>query len=147
MLFLSKPDFTAAYRRFSPVAEGEPLPDWFVVTEALFLLRREEPKAVRALMEENLRKKAAVQPISAASAGCVFKNPAPGMSAGKLLDEAGFKGKRLGNMMFSELHANFLINKGGGRSDQAMELLSEAKQNVYDKFSYTLELEVKVCPW
>lgn len=144
--FLPRSGFSAAYRLFSPGAGDTMPPDWFVITEALFSLRREEPGAVLTLMEENLRKKAATQPISAASAGCVFKNPASGVSAGKLLDDAGFKGKRLGGMMFSELHANFLINLGNGSSAQAMELLSEAKQSVYDKFAYILEWEVKVYP-
>ncbi len=143
-VFLPKTDFQLAYRKFNPTAKGEAAPAWFVISEALFSLRREEPEAIKALMAENLRKKAATQPISAASAGCVFKNPAPGVSAGKLLDDAGFKGRRAGRMMFSELHANFLINTGGGTSKQALDLLDEARESVLAKFGYNLELEVKV---
>ncbi len=143
-VFLPKTEFHIAYRKFSPTPEGVAAPAWFVISEALFYLRREEPGSIKAMLEENLRKKAAVQPIRAASAGCVFKNPAPGVSAGKLLDQAGFKGRRAGGMMFSELHANFLINTGNGTSEQALDLLSEAKQSVLIKFGYELELEVKV---
>ena len=49
-------------------------------------------------------------------------------------------------MMFSDMHANFLINVGNGSSAQAMELLSEAIQSIYDKFGHKLEYEVKVLP-
>lgn len=66
-------------------------------------------------MRHNFLKKKSKQPVTAWSAGCVFKNPAPDMSAGKLLEQAGFKGKKLGGMAFSSLHANFLINEGEGQ--------------------------------
>ena len=144
--WLPRSEISLIYRHFAPCPEGVKSPDWFVITEARFLLPCGETAAIKAAMRENLRKKAATQPISAASAGCVFKNPAPGVSAGKLLDEAGFKGKRYGDMMFSDLHANFLINAGNGSSVQAMELLSEAIHDVHDKFGYQLEYEVKVLP-
>ena len=146
LAWLLKSETSLVYRHFSPGPEGGKCPDWFVIAESRFLLPCGEPGAIKAAMRENLRKKAATQPISAASAGCVFKNPAPGISAGKLLDEAGFKGKRRGDMMFSDLHANFLINVGNGSGAQAMELLSEAIQAVHDKFGYKLEYEVKVLP-
>lgn len=144
--WLPRSEISLVYRHFAPCPEGGKAPDWFVIAEARFLLPCGEPSAIKAAMRENLRKKAATQPISAASAGCVFKNPAPGISAGKLLDEAGFKGKRCGDMMLSGMHANFLINAGNGSSSQAMELLSEAIKIVHDKFGYKLEYEVKVLP-
>ena len=144
--WLPRSEMSLVYRHFAPYPKGGEAPDWFVIAEVRFLLPCGEPAAIKAAMRENLRKKAATQPISAASAGCVFKNPAPGVSAGKLLDEAGFKGKRCGDMMFSDMHANFLINVGKGSSVQAMELLSEAIQDVHDKFGYKLEYEVRVLP-
>ena len=144
LAWLLKSETSLVYRHFSPGPEGGKCPDWFVIAESRFLLPCGEPGAIKAAMRENLRKKAATQPISAASAGCVFKNPAPGVSAGKLLDDAGFKGRRAGGMMFSELHANFLINTGGGTSKQALDLLDEARESVLAKFGYNLELEVKV---
>ena len=142
--WLPRSETSWVYRHFTPCPEGAKGPEWFVITEARFLLPCGEPADIKTAMRENLRKKAATQPISAASAGCVFKNPAPGISAGKLLDEAGFKGRRCGDMMFSDMHANFLINAGNGSSAEAMELLSAAIQDVNDKFRYKLEYEVKV---
>ncbi len=139
------------YRRFAlPQKEGETAPAWFMITGAVFALERGNSAALRAETQSCLERKKATQPVKARSAGCVFKNPASGLSAGKLLDEAGFKGKRLGNMAFSELHANFLINlredgKSGSAAD-AMRLINEARAAVLAASGQRLELEVKLWP-
>lgn len=75
------------------------------------------------------------------SAGSCFKNPV-GHFAGKLIEEAGFKGKRVGDMMFSNVHANFLVNLGGGTYEQAMELITAVKEEVFKRFSVKLEEEI-----
>ena len=79
----------------------------------------------------------------------MFKNPAPDVSAGKLLDAAGFRGKSLGGMAFSSLHANFLINEGRGTAAAAFALLDMAREAVARKFGITLETEVRIlaCPF
>ena len=77
------------------------------------------------------------------SAGSCFKNP-KGNFAGKLLDEAGLKGFKIGNMAFSDSHANFLINLGGGTYKEAITLIKEAETRVFEKFNINLELEIKV---
>lgn len=75
------------------------------------------------------------------SAGSCFKNP-PYHFAGKLLDEAGLKGYKLGNMAFSETHANFLVNLGGGTFSEAIELITIAKEKVFLKSGVKLENEI-----
>lgn len=75
------------------------------------------------------------------SAGSCFKNPI-GHFAGKLIEDAGYKGKRVGNMMFSPVHANFLVNLGGGTYEEAMELISSAKQEILKRFGVQLEEEI-----
>ena len=75
------------------------------------------------------------------SAGSCFKNP-EGFFAAKLLQDCGLKGKRIGNMSFSEQHANFLVNHGGGSFDEAMELINLAKQTVKMQHNITLEEEI-----
>ena len=77
------------------------------------------------------------------SAGSFFKNP-PGDYAGRLIESVGLKGKRFGNMGWSEMHANFLVNYGGGTFKEAMELVCEAEKRVYEKFDIPLEREVIV---
>lgn len=114
-----------------------------LVWEVELLLRPGDPAAIRARMEEVYSKKKATQPVTAHSAGCVFKNPA-GQSAGKLLDEAGMKGRRLGGMAFSGLHANFLVNEGGGSAAQALELLELGRAAVLERAGVELETEVVV---
>lgn len=77
------------------------------------------------------------------SAGSCFKNPA-GDAAGRLIQEAGLKGYRIGDMAFSEQHANFLVNLGRGSFDDALALIQLAQQKVYEKFGIWLENEVVI---
>ena len=98
-------------------------------------------------MRLNYFKKKSTQPVLAWSAGCAFANPSPELAAGKLLDEAGFKGKRLGGMAFSPLHANFLVNEGKGSADAALDLLGQAREAVQRRSGVNLQLEIKVLPW
>jgi UDP-N-acetylmuramate dehydrogenase len=77
------------------------------------------------------------------SAGSCFKNPLNDF-AGRLLEVTGFKGKRIGNMAFSDVHANFLINLGGGIYKEAVTLIDEAKRAVFERFGIKLELEIEI---
>ena len=77
------------------------------------------------------------------SAGSCFKNPTNNF-AGKLLDEAGLKGYRIGDMAFSTTHANFLVNLGNGTYKEAMELIDLAKKKVFETSGIELELEIKI---
>jgi UDP-N-acetylmuramate dehydrogenase len=117
--------------------------DFVLVWEAEFRLDAADPAGVRGRMEQVYAQKKATQPVTARSAGCVFKNP-QGQSAGRLLDQSGMRGKRMGGMAFSELHANFLVNLGGGTAAQALELLDFGKTAVRGRFGVQLETEVVV---
>ena len=75
------------------------------------------------------------------SAGSCFRNPV-GHFAGKLIEEAGFKGKRVGAMMFSNVHANFLVNLGGGTYEEAITLITAVKEEVFKRFGVKLEEEI-----
>ena len=77
------------------------------------------------------------------SAGSCFKNP-PGDYAGRLIEAVGLKGKRNGDMGWSEVHANFLVNYGKGTYTQAIELIQEAEEKVLKHFGIALEREVIV---
>lgn len=76
------------------------------------------------------------------SAGCIFKNP-PGQSAGQLIDEAGFKGRKIGKAMVSEKHANFIINLGQAKAEHVIILISLIKQKVRNKFGIQLMEEIQ----
>lgn len=75
------------------------------------------------------------------SAGSCFKNP-PGDYAGRLIEAVGLKGERRGAMEFSSVHANFLVNHGGGSFEDALFLIEEAKKRVFEAFALTLECEI-----
>ncbi len=77
------------------------------------------------------------------SAGSCFKNPI-GDYAGRLIQEVGLKGFSIGDMEFSNIHANFLVNNGNGNFEDAITLIEEAKKRVYEKFDIKLELEIKI---
>ncbi|MEA1955820.1 MAG: UDP-N-acetylmuramate dehydrogenase [Campylobacterota bacterium] len=78
-----------------------------------------------------------------ASAGSCFKNP-KGDYAGRLIEEVGLKGFRVGDMEFSKVHANFLVNHGNGNFNDAIFLIKEVHKRVYEKFKINLELEIEV---
>jgi UDP-N-acetylmuramate dehydrogenase len=77
------------------------------------------------------------------SAGSCFKNPEK-YSAGYLIEHIGLKGHIIGNMSFSSVHANFLVNLGGGTYDEAIKLINLAKKRVKDEFHIDLELEIVI---
>jgi UDP-N-acetylenolpyruvoylglucosamine reductase len=117
---------------------------WFLIAEATFSLRLGKTEDIRAKMRDVYLKKQTSQPVAAKTAGCVFKNPSPDAPAGRLLEEAGVKGLRVGDMYFSTLHANFLVNEGKGTFAQALELIELARSRVRQQSGHELELEVQI---
>lgn len=121
-------------------------PGWFVVNSATFALNKGSRLEVRARMREVYEKKKTTQPVAAHSAGCIFKNPDQSQPAGRLLEQAGMKGLRLGGMSFSSVHANFLVNDGNGTFDQAADLIELARDKVHKNSGHSLQLEVHIWP-
>lgn len=103
----------------------------------------DEPSAIRARRFAAARKKAAQQPLSLASAGCVFRNPT-GDSAGRLIDSLGFKGFSSGSAEVSDRHANFIINREGASANEIIGLIETLKKGVFEKTGTALELELQV---
>ncbi len=105
-------------------------------------LHREEPKKLRATIEEYKQHRKRTQPPQQ-SAGSVFKNP-PGDYAGHLIEEAGLKGLVHGKAQISQRHANFIVNLGGASASDVAALIKEAHNRVYERFGVDLELEVEL---
>ncbi|MCL1985649.1 MAG: UDP-N-acetylmuramate dehydrogenase [Betaproteobacteria bacterium] len=139
-IFPEQWEFAYRYFRLTEIA------DCFFILSASFCLTRASSNGIRESMRLNYFKKKSTQPVLAWSAGCAFKNPSPELSAGKLLDEAGFRGKGLGGMVFSPVHANFLVNEGKGSASAAFELLAQAREVVERRNGVSLHLEIKVLP-
>jgi UDP-N-acetylmuramate dehydrogenase len=107
------------------------------------MLKKDKKEDVSARAETFLREKKERQPLSEFSAGCVFKNP-PGTSAGKLIDEAGCKGMRIGDIEVSIKHANFFINRGKAKASDFLKLMKEVILRVHELFGVMLEPEIKI---
>lgn len=130
----SRPNLRFSYR-CGPQKKGE------VITRIRLRLRRADADTVWARMRAILRKKVARQPLSAKSAGCVFKNP-DGFSAGYLIERVGMKGARVGGAVVSRQHANFILNRGGAKCADVLALMREIVRRVEECFGIRLEPEV-----
>lgn len=119
------------------------LPTGAMIEEVDLALTEDEPDAIRARQQDTIEKKWKTQPSNMRSAGCVFRNP-PGDSAGRMLDEAGLKGTRVGGAVVSDLHANFVLNDRGASADDVEELIELIRGRVEERFGVRLELEVEV---
>ena len=91
---------------------------------------------------ENLLNLRSNQP-SFPSAGSIFKNPKDDY-AGRLIEAVGLKGAKRGDMQWSEMHANFLVNLGKGNFCDALYLINLAKEKVYNTFGVNLQEEIKI---
>jgi len=93
-------------------------------------------------MTESEQKRKSSQPV-AASAGCIFKNP-DSIAAGKLVDELGLKGHRIGRASVSTVHGNFIVNEGGATAVEILELIAEIQNAAQEKRGIGLETEVQI---
>ena len=135
----SKDEIEISYRKFMP-----PMPKglWCVVSVTM-CLKKSSKNLLLKKVKETYNNKKKTQPVTSKTCGCVFKNPIQ-YPAGYLLEKSGMKGFSVGNMMFSDLHANFLINKGKATPLEAMEIIEIARSKVYENFGINLDLEVKI---
>jgi UDP-N-acetylmuramate dehydrogenase len=103
------------------------------------------PADLQARHDEALAWKRRTQPLGAKSAGCIFKNPdgpTGARSAGRLIEEAGLKGLRVGGAEVSPLHANFIVNAGGATANDVLELIERVRDAVRACHGVDLDLEV-----
>jgi len=98
---------------------------------------------IRAQVAVNMEKRGTSQPLSKRNAGCIFKNP-PGASAGRLIDQAGLKGLRVGDAEVSPEHGNFLVNLGHASAAEFAELMDTVRAKVKAAHGVDLEPEVEI---
>jgi UDP-N-acetylmuramate dehydrogenase len=134
--FVRQEDELAFAYRFSSLNE-------LIILEARFDLHREDPDEITRRMRKLWIMKKATQPLTFQSAGCIFKNPR-GMSAGWLIEQAGLKGTRVGEVEFSDRHANFIVTHPGATSKDVLQLIEQAQTKVSGQFGVDLELEVEI---
>ena len=115
----------------------------YIVLGATLQLKKGNIAEIRGRMAELAEQRRAKQPLQYPSAGSTFKRP-EGYFAGKLVQDAGLKGKTIGGAQVSEKHSGFLINIGGATAQDILDLIAFCQKEVKDKFGVTLETEVKI---
>lgn len=115
-----------------------------LLLSATFQLDKAPPRQLEARRLSILAEKHASQPMEARSAGCVFKNPPGGRSAGLLIDQAGLKGARVGGAMVSHRHANFIVNEDHATASDVLQLIALVQETVARTFGVSLEREIEV---
>lgn len=108
-------------------------------------VRLEEDSAEKAKADFALylKKRREGTPFDQACCGSVFKNPQI-MTAGRIIERCGLKGRRVGGAEISQLHANYIVNRGGATGEDVLKLIDVARTAVFKEFGVELELEVKV---
>lgn len=118
------------------------LPPTNLIVSARFKLTRDSENLLERI-KDFIEKKRETQPMRELSAGCVFKNP-EGISAGYLIDKAGLKGMRIGDIMISPVHANYFINVGKGTASDFLKLMELVKERVFKVFGVELKPEIRI---
>jgi UDP-N-acetylmuramate dehydrogenase len=114
-----------------------------VVVAARFRLPKRDPRQIRKRIRQVQRARQAAQPSRVRSAGSFFKNPPQG-PAGRLIEQAGCKGVRVGKAFVSERHANFIVHKGGASAEDILRLSRQVARQVYRMFGVRLRREVEL---
>ena len=132
---IKKEDAGFAYRR-SAFAND-------IVLGASFRLAKGDKEELTRRRRELILKRNTTQPLTLPNSGSMFKNP-PGTYAAKLIEQAGLKGKRVGNAQISEKHANFIVNLGDAKASDVLTLVDLVRRTVHQNTGVLLELEVKL---
>lgn len=136
VLTLSAAELALGYRTSCIPSEG------FIVLEAEFALMPGDKEAIGEKMQELAARRREKQPLEYPSAGSTFKRP-EGFFAGKLIQDAGLSGFRVGDAQVSEKHCGFVINRGNATASEVMELCRQVRARVKEQFGVELEMEVK----
>ncbi len=133
---LSRRELNFEYRKSN-------LPESAVVMKALIKLDQGDRKLSESKVKDYLDKRNKTQPIKMSNTGSIFKNP-DSIAAGKLIEELGLKGYEIGGAQISELHGNFIINRGSAKASEVLKLIDVAKENAYKSRGIILEPEVRI---
>jgi len=123
---------------------GDSLFQQTIILSGCFSLTRASASGLKQDAREILKNRKRGQPVSLPSAGCIFKNPLDGKTAGELIDLCGLKGLKIGGAQVSVKHANFIVNTGSAVAADILSLMDHVRQRVFERFHVNLEPEVIV---
>ena len=113
-----------------------------IILKTYFSLSKGDRQAISGRMDELAKARREKQPLEFPSAGSVFKRP-EGCFAGKLIEDAGLRGFKIGGAMVSEKHCGFIVNAGGATCRDVLMLVEKIQNEVYKKFGVSLECEIR----
>ncbi len=134
---LTKEELQLGYR--SSVIQKEN----YIVLEGTFLFHEGKKEEIQAAMRELNQKRRDKQPLEFPSAGSTFKRP-EGYFAGKLIQDAGLRGYRVGDAQVAEKHCGFVINRGQATAAEVERVIQDVQEKVQEKFGVRLEPEVRI---
>ncbi|MBN1833291.1 MAG: UDP-N-acetylmuramate dehydrogenase [Deltaproteobacteria bacterium] len=119
------------------------LPEKSIVVRASFRCVQKSREMVSRKVSDYLKRRKATQPLEYPSAGSIFRNP-KNDSAGRLIEKAGLKGKKVGGAMISPKHANYIVNTGEAKAEDVLTLMGLARQKVKEDTGIVLETEIRI---
>lgn len=114
----------------------------YIVLSAKFVLKKGNIKDIEEKMKEFTTARKSKQPIEYPNAGSTFKRP-EGYFVGKLVQDAGLRGYRVGNMQVSTKHTGFIVNLGDATCKEVKQIIKDIQETVYEKFGVKLETEIQ----
>ncbi|SET47333.1 UDP-N-acetylmuramate dehydrogenase [Natronincola peptidivorans] len=115
----------------------------YIVLEVTMELMEGSYEEIKRITDDLTEKRTTKQPLHLPSAGSTFKRP-PGYFAGKLIQDAGLKGAKVGGAQVSELHSGFIVNVGNATSKDVLSLIALIQKTVMEKFGVELHPEVRI---
>jgi UDP-N-acetylmuramate dehydrogenase len=115
-----------------------------IIIDGHFQLETSDSSMLQQEAKDLLKERLETQPVELPSAGCFFKNPIDGPSAGELIERCELKGYRIGDAQVSGKHANYIVNLGDASARDILSLMELVKTKVADQFKVDLEPEVKI---
>ncbi|MFH1479081.1 MAG: UDP-N-acetylmuramate dehydrogenase [Candidatus Omnitrophota bacterium] len=115
-----------------------------IFIEAVVKLKQEDKDVIENKTKAFIDKRAWISKLKFPSAGSIFKNPGSDNPAGRLIEECGLKGTKIGGAEISLFHANFIVNTGGATSKDIFQLMDLAREKVKNRFGIELEPELKI---
>lgn len=141
LVWINKNDCEFSYRH----SIFQKHPDWIIV-EAVLNLEKDDMTKIADLMNNRQQRRMECQPLDYPSAGSTFRNHQD-IFAWKLIDDIGYRGKKIGGAQVSEKHSNFIINVDNAKADDVANLIDEIKKQIKDKYDIDMITEVEKFNW
>ena len=141
LVWMKKEELDYAYRH----SAFQSHPEWTIIAGKLQLAKSDQ-REIRSLMDARRERRMSSQPLDLPNCGSVFRNP-PQHPAWQLIEEIGYRGKRVGGAMVSDKHANFIVNVGEAKARDVDRLIREIQEKISERYGIELITEVEKFNW